>query len=128
MINKIILALILLIILAVIYKSCQTKETFKIVTTKKKKNKGKDNDDFSKNKVLNGKVIVITGSTRGIGKTLAKKLSELGAKLIIHGRDEKKVQKLEDELRKFNPHVIGIKADLSNEDEVNRNPFHYNLP
>ena len=74
MINKIILVLILLVILAVIYKSCQTKETFKIVTTKKKKNKGKDNDDFSKNKVLNNKVIVITGSTRGIGKTLAKKI------------------------------------------------------
>ena len=41
-----------------------------------------EHDVFS----LRDKVIVITGSTRGIGKTLAQSLYELGARIWVHGR------------------------------------------
>ena len=43
------------------------------------------------NNYYKGKVILITGSTNGIGLSLAKTFSKLECNLVIHGRDEKKV-------------------------------------
>ena len=112
MINKLLLILIFICILYFIYNSCKQREDFKIVIKKKSKK------IKSENSVLEGKLILITGATGGIGRQLSKKLSSIGCKLIIHGRDKHKVNKLESELKKFNPHIIGITADLSNEEEV----------
>jgi len=41
---------------------------------------------------LAGKTALITGSSQGIGFTLAKGLSEAGAKIVLNGRDEKKLK------------------------------------
>jgi short-subunit dehydrogenase len=41
---------------------------------------------------LKNKVILITGSSDGLGKSLAIELSKLGCKLILHGRNEEKVK------------------------------------
>lgn len=41
---------------------------------------------------LKNKIILITGSTDGLGKNLAIELSKLGAKIIIHGKNEQKAQ------------------------------------
>jgi len=40
---------------------------------------------------LQGKVAVITGATSGIGKALAEAFAEKGVRLVLHGRDEKKL-------------------------------------
>ena len=37
---------------------------------------------------LAGKVIVITGATKGIGKGIAQLCAEEGANIVISGRDE----------------------------------------
>lgn len=54
-------------------------------------------DDFK----LDGRVAIVTGATRGLGKQFALSLAEAGADVIIHGRDEEKAQlvKAEVELR-----------------------------
>jgi NAD(P)-dependent dehydrogenase (short-subunit alcohol dehydrogenase family) len=39
---------------------------------------------------MNDKTILITGSTDGIGKQAALVLSELGARVILHGRNKSK--------------------------------------
>lgn len=41
---------------------------------------------------LHGKVVLITGATSGIGRSLALLLNALGAKVIIHGRSEARVR------------------------------------
>jgi len=46
-----------------------------------------------------GKKILITGSSDGLGKALAIELSKLGAKIIVHGRNEEKVEKVLNELQ-----------------------------
>lgn len=43
---------------------------------------------------VSGKTIVITGSTRGIGFTLAQNLKELGANVWIHGSNKERTQKV----------------------------------
>ena len=37
---------------------------------------------------LKGKLALVTGSSRGIGKAIAAKLCEAGADIIVHGRKE----------------------------------------
>lgn len=43
---------------------------------------------------LQGKVAVITGSTSGIGKALAQAFAAKGVRLVLHGRDEEKLNQL----------------------------------
>jgi len=49
--------------------------------------------------VAERRTIVITGATDGLGKGLASELATTGARLILHGRNEKKGQALLEELR-----------------------------
>ena len=47
------------------------------------------------------KTILITGSTDGIGKHLAKKLASEGHEVIIHGRNPKKLEKAYEEVNSY---------------------------
>jgi NAD(P)-dependent dehydrogenase (short-subunit alcohol dehydrogenase family) len=40
---------------------------------------------------LRGRVALITGSTRGIGNAVARRLAREGARVVVHGRDEQAV-------------------------------------
>ncbi len=66
------------------------------------------------------KTILITGSTDGIGKVTAKQLAKKGHRIIIHGRNQKKAQKVKDDLNLFNSkanHKITI-ADLESQKQI----------
>jgi NAD(P)-dependent dehydrogenase (short-subunit alcohol dehydrogenase family) len=66
------------------------------------------------------KSILITGATDGIGEETAKQLAEKGHRIIIHGRDKNKAQKVKKELNKINSsadHKISL-ADLESQKEV----------
>lgn len=71
--------------------------------------------DFLKNKT-----VLIVGSTGGLGYDLANLLSKYGSKLIITGKDKKKVQRVEEELKKINEDVIGIQADFTNPSDIKK--------
>ena len=66
------------------------------------------------------KTILITGSTDGIGLETVKMLAEKGENIIIHGRNKKKVKKVEGVLKEINNtvEVKSIVADLSELDKV----------
>ena len=49
---------------------------------------------------LKNKAVVITGSSRGIGKGMAKRFSEFGAKLIISSRKLDACRIVEEEILK----------------------------
>ncbi|MDU2354750.1 MAG: SDR family NAD(P)-dependent oxidoreductase, partial [Anaerococcus sp.] len=65
------------------------------------------------------KTVLITGSSRGIGAAIARRLNDEYKIVINYNNSKKKAFELLYELRKTNPNVIAIKADVSKEDEVN---------
>ena len=42
---------------------------------------------------MDGKTVLITGSTDGVGRYVAAKLAAAGAKILIHGRDKERAAK-----------------------------------
>lgn len=60
------------------------------------------------------KVVIITGSSSGIGKATALKMSELGACIILNGRNEKKLLKVEQQIRNSGGKVKYYCCDISN--------------
>ena len=67
---------------------------------------------------LKDKVIIITGSTMGIGKAIAKRAVAEGAKIILHGLEKELGLELQDNLGKKNT-VLHIE-DISNKGCTNR--------
>src|ERR1700744_4857554 len=64
---------------------------------------------------LNNKVALISGSTKGIGFSIASRLASEGAKVIVNGRTEKAVNPAIEEIRKADSSakVEGFAGDLS---------------
>ena len=69
---------------------------------------------------LDGRVVVLTGFTSGIGRAAASMLGSLGATLHLVGRDPTRVASVGEELRAENITFTTSIADLSNLDDVRR--------
>jgi NAD(P)-dependent dehydrogenase (short-subunit alcohol dehydrogenase family) len=48
--------------------------------------------------ILRDRILLITGASDGIGRALALRAAELGAQVILHGRDVSKLEKVYDEI------------------------------
>jgi short-subunit dehydrogenase len=66
--------------------------------------------------MFTGKVIVITGSTQGIGKRTAELLAQRGAKIIINSRKKEKVEKVTADFIAKGLDAWGIAGDVSDYD------------
>ena len=62
---------------------------------------------------LNGKVAVITGSCRGIGKAIAIDLANQGASIVLNGRNESRLAEAKAEVLKIHDRVITVCCDVS---------------
>jgi NAD(P)-dependent dehydrogenase (short-subunit alcohol dehydrogenase family) len=71
---------------------------------------------------MNDKTILISGSTDGIGKQAAFELAELGAKVILHGRNKPKVKRVlkEMEQKTSNDQLDFFIADLSSLQQIRK--------
>ena len=68
--------------------------------------------------LVNKKIVVITGAASGIGKELARVFAENGAKVILSDLDEDKVKRAAAELKENGMDTIGIRCDVTKENEV----------
>lgn len=67
---------------------------------------------------LDGKTVLVTGASSGIGRGIAVECSKMGAKVVINGRNKERLQKTFDQLE--GEGHIQIVADLSKQEDIER--------
>lgn len=67
---------------------------------------------------LQGKVILITGGSRGLGLALARQMVVHGARLVICGRDAESLERARASLTRGGMEVLAIPCDVADRDQV----------
>jgi len=67
---------------------------------------------------LNGKVAIITGAAKGMGKAHSLKLAAAGAKIVLADLSLEECQLVVDEIKKMRGEAIAVKCDISKKSEV----------
>jgi NAD(P)-dependent dehydrogenase (short-subunit alcohol dehydrogenase family) len=63
-------------------------------------------------KLLDGRVILVTGATAGIGRAVSRDLVRHGATVILHGRNASALESLREELKKLGPEPVAAQLDF----------------
>ena len=69
---------------------------------------------------LNKKISFISGATSGLGKELSINLAKNGYHVLIHGRNQNKLNSLYDEIKSFNGTSTIINLDLQDYDGIDK--------
>jgi 3-oxoacyl-[acyl-carrier protein] reductase len=71
---------------------------------------------------LSGKVAIVTGSARGIGRAIALKLAEVGADIVLNdiAAAAEALEDVASEIRALGRQALAVTADVSANDDVNR--------
>ena len=68
---------------------------------------------------LDGKVAVVTGAGRGIGRGIALRLAKEGAHVVVASRSERTVNQVVNEIKATSKSALGITVDVGSPDQVN---------
>lgn len=69
-------------------------------------------------KNIEGKVIVITGASSGLGEAAAKHLSALGAIVVLGARRMERIQALAEDLNKNGGTALALTTDVTKPEQV----------
>ncbi len=69
-------------------------------------------------KQLNGKIAIITGASKGLGRAMALSLAGAGAKIALVSRDREKLDRVAAEIRDAGSEAQVFVADVAREDQV----------
>jgi len=67
---------------------------------------------------LDGKVAVVTGAGRGIGRGIALRLAKEGAHVVVASRSERTVNQVVNEIKATSKSALGITVDVGSPDQV----------
>lgn len=63
---------------------------------------------------FNGKVVIITGASSGIGKACAFEFADNGATVVLAARRENELKKIEEEIKMHGGDAMSVKTDVRN--------------
>lgn len=69
---------------------------------------------------LSGRVALVTGATRGIGRAVAEAFAQHGAAVVISSNERDACESIAAELRGAGCNVVGIPCDVASRDELER--------
>jgi len=69
---------------------------------------------------LKGKVALITGGGRGIGKTIALAYAKEGAYVALSARNESQIKSVAKEIQELSQRAVAMKVDIRKEEDVKR--------
>jgi short-subunit dehydrogenase len=67
---------------------------------------------------LRGRVVLITGGSRGLGFAMAQEVSRLGGRIVICARDERELQIAREHLERSGAEVLAVTCDVTDRDAV----------
>lgn len=68
----------------------------------------------------NNKVVLITGSSMGIGKELARQVLQAGGKVVITGRNEARLNSVKEEFKNYPDNLLVVRGDVAcYEEDIN---------
>ena len=66
----------------------------------------------------NGKVVLITGGSSGLGRALAESFARSGADVVVSARSAEVLETVAGQLRQFGTQVLAIPADVTQQEQV----------
>jgi len=69
---------------------------------------------------LNGKVALVTGAGRGIGKAVALSLARAGCRVVLIARTREQIETVQKEIRSQGGDALAIPADLTVDEDIQR--------
>ena len=67
---------------------------------------------------VEGKVAIVTGAGRGLGKDISLVLAEAGANVTVVARTAKQIDEAAEKIRQLGQKVLAIPTDVTQEDQV----------
>ena len=67
---------------------------------------------------LKDKTVLVTGSSKGIGKAIAIEFAKKGSNVVICSRNQKELEDAKQDIEEFDVKVLAVKTDLREEEQV----------